>query len=517
MSSSSSAVTTQPAPADGAETKPVASAMTAIVMPDSELDSGSELSELEGFDSDEDVGKGEDEGDDQEEDDEWGFWESESLFEDALDEMATETFGPDEDAVTPEERKELRTLLKNAGEEKFIEEVIKERGFSIRKALSAFNLRPPAFMEELPERHMDHLLQVVLGREIMRRSRLPHVNAVEHVVELLKKSKNIIVLTGAGISTSLGIPDFRSKGSGLYSRLQEAGLTDPQEVFDIAIFNEDPTIFYSIAKDILPTTNTFSPTHGFIALLQNKGKLLTQYTQNIDNLEMLAGIRTDKLIQCHGSFATASCVKCKHQVPGETIFPELKRGMVAKCDNCLKLLAASKNRKRVNNNSDTWKKRKRAKNGGEHKKKRYSEDSSAEEEEVNFREAGVMKPDITFFGEQLPDTFHKRLINHDRNIADLLICIGTSLKVAPVSETVGFLPAHVPQIYISKTPVNHVEFDVELLGSCDEIVAELCRLAGWTLRHEMVPRYRPEVVWRKLEGTNGNRFEYTTKGSEGNK
>jgi NAD-dependent histone deacetylase SIR2 len=84
-------------------------------------------------------------------------------------------------------------------------------------------------------------------------------------------------------------------------------------------------------------------------------------------------------------------VKCKHQVPGETIFPELKRGMIAKCDNCLKLASASnKNRKRANN-SDTWKKRKRAKNGGEHKKKRYSEDSSAEEEEVNFREAGVMK------------------------------------------------------------------------------------------------------------------------------
>jgi NAD-dependent histone deacetylase SIR2 len=155
-----------------------------------------------------------------------------------------------------------------------------------------------------------------------------------------------------------------------------------------------PRIFYSIAKDILPTTKTFSPTHAFIALLQTKGKLLTQYTQNIDNLEMLAGIHPDKLIQCHGSFATASCVKCKHQVPGETIFPELKRGMVAKCDNCLKLLAetsaSNKNRKRANN-SDTWKKRKRVKNSGEHKKKRYSEDSSAEEEEVNFREAGVMK------------------------------------------------------------------------------------------------------------------------------
>jgi NAD-dependent histone deacetylase SIR2 len=62
-----------------------------------------------------------------------------------------------------------------------------------------------------------------------------------------------------------------------------------------------------------------------------------------------------------------------------------------------------------------------------------------------------MQPDITFFGEQLPDTFHKRLFDHDRDKVDLLICIGTSLKVAPVSEIIGFLPKSVPQIYISKT------------------------------------------------------------------
>ena len=234
------------------------------------------------------------------------------------------------------------------------------------------------------------------------------------------------------------------------------GLSDPQEVFDIDIFNDDPTIFYSVAKDILPAAKAFSPTHAFIALLQKNNKLLTQYTQNIDNLEILAGIESNKLIQCHGSFASATCVKCKHKVPGEEIFPELRRGVVAKCDNCLKLLAegsaAEKKRKRAKSAEEWRKKRKRAKNPENwSKKKKYSEDSSADEEESNFREAGVMKPDITFFGEQLPDTFHKRLVDHDRYKCDLLICIGTSLKVAPVSEIIGFLPSNVPQIYISKT------------------------------------------------------------------
>src|SRR5699024_6259414 len=106
------------------------------------------------------------------------------------------------------------------------------------------------------------------------------------------------------ISTSLGIPDFRSKDTGLYARLEYLGLTDAQEVFDIHLFRQDPSIFYSIAKDILPTEKKFSPTHAFLRLLQDKEKLLTNFTQNIDNVEANAGVLPENLVQCHGSFAT---------------------------------------------------------------------------------------------------------------------------------------------------------------------------------------------------------------------
>jgi NAD-dependent histone deacetylase SIR2 len=271
------------------------------------------------------------------------------------------------------------------------------------------------------------------------------------------------VLTGAGISTSLGIPDFRSKETGLYSKLAHLGLSDPQEVFDIEIFREDPSIFYSIARDILPDSNRFSPTHAFIALLQEKGKLLTNFSQNIDNLEAAAGIRPDKLVQCHGSFATASCVKCRHQVPGDTIREDLQAARVAHCPRCIDNLAHLAAQRKPPTKKK--KKRKRASRDHSHstsKDRRRPSLSSLspptspscspdDDDDDNIPSPGIMKPDITFFGEDLPATFHERLVQHDRALVDLVIVIGTSLKVAPVSEVVGFLPKDVPQVYISRT------------------------------------------------------------------
>lgn len=179
----------------------------------------------------------------------------------------------------------------------FCKRTIDAGTITAKRLLTAFGVRPPDFLEGHPDEAYLSLLTLAFSRELAKRAKLPQYNSVDDAVTLIKNARNIIVLTGAGISTSLGIPDFRSAGTGLYSRLEHLGLNDPQEVFNITVFKEDPNIFFSVARDILPDKEQFSPTHRFIAMLQEKGKLLTNYSQNIDNLESKAGITPDKLIQ----------------------------------------------------------------------------------------------------------------------------------------------------------------------------------------------------------------------------
>jgi hypothetical protein len=75
----------------------------------------------------------------------------------------------------------------------------------------------------------------------------------------------------------------------------------------------------------------------------------------------------------------------------------------------------------------------------------------------------------------------------DSEKVDLLIVMGSSLKVSPVSEIMTQIPHSVPQILINRTPITHLTFDVQLLGRSDVIVPELCRRLGWDLRHEKIP------------------------------
>jgi NAD+-dependent protein deacetylase SIR2 len=469
---------------------------------------------------------------------EGAVWENESLFEDALEEIAEDNKSfkdcepplkiftsvdrllrvirfmrchanvslTDPDACTLQESVKYRQQLRRIGPEEFCRATIDNGLITAKRLLTAFGIRPPDFLDGAPDESYLALLSLAMLRELSKRAKLLSYNTVDDAVHLLQHSKNIIVLTGAGISTSLGIPDFRSKGTGLYAQLDHLGLSDPQEVFDIRVFKDDPTIFYSVAKDIIPSTSRYTPTHAFIALLQAKGKLLTNYSQNIDNLEAKAGILPEKLVQCHGSFATASCVKCGHKVDGETIFPDIRAGTIPRCAAC------ELGQRGTKNSRNTSRKRKLAKDGSEKKVRRrpgdFDSNSDSEfDSPAPGGNAGIMKPDITFFGEPLPDTFSKRLTTQDKFRADLCVVIGTSLKVAPVSEVVSFLPPNVPQIYISRTPVSHVNFDIDLLGDCDVVVAELCRRAGWDLSHDMIPP--DQVVDVKLQDGFSSRFNFS--------
>lgn len=347
---------------------------------------------------------------------------------------------------------------------------------------TAFGIDPNIVV---PKEIYMRVLGLAIVRAFRKRQKLTQYNTLEDAANLLRKSEKIMVITGAGISTSLGIPDFRSKGTGFYDKVRNLGYESGEEVFDIENFDANPSIFYSLAGDILPDQQTFSPTHGFLRLLQDEGRLQTNYTQNIDNLEGLAGIEKERLIQCHGSFATASCRKCRHQVPGKDIFDDIRAKRVARCKRCVPTVA-----KRPIKKPKAFK-----------LKKNDWEDSSDDDQAYDIPEAGVMKPDITFFGEQLPDTFFQRFTEHDAKNVDLVVVIGTSLKVAPVSEMPNYLPHDVPHIFISREPIEHVNFDIQLLGDCDHVVFELCRKAGWNLKHPMIPPdFRAKV--RPVEGSD---------------
>lgn len=166
-----------------------------------------------------------------------------------------------------------------------------------------------------------------------RREKLSHVNNLEDVVGLIKNSKKIVVLTGAGISVSSGIPDFRSR-DGIYARLSVdfPDLPDPQAMFDINYFRKDQRPFFKFAKEIYPGQFKPSISHKFIKLIESQGKLLRNYTQNIDTLEKSVNI--ERVITCHGSFSTASCTNCKYRVDGSVIKDDIFAQRIPRCPKC---------------------------------------------------------------------------------------------------------------------------------------------------------------------------------------
>ncbi|XP_066594614.1 NAD-dependent protein deacetylase sirtuin-1 isoform X2 [Prorops nasuta] len=327
-----------------------------------------------------------------------------------------------------------------------------------------------------------------------RRQKLRHINTLTDVVRLIRNSKKIIVLTGAGVSVSCGIPDFRSR-DGIYSRLAKdfPDLPDPQAMFDINYFAQDPRPFFKFAREIYPGQFKPSPCHRFIKMLEKQRKLLRNYSQNIDTLEQVAGI--ENVIECHGSFATASCTKCKYQVKCDDIREDIFAQKIPICPKC-----------RVNTLPSIIE---------------FNPNESYRE----LVSQGIMKPDIVFFGEGLPDAFHYAMAK-DKDDCDLLIVIGSSLKVRPVALIPSSIPPHVPQILINREPLPHLKFDVELLGDGDIIINQLCYLLGDSFQEvcwndtilketsQLLPRrYIPEDTWEQSQDTTINN-EFATSERE---
>ena len=145
--------------------------------------------------------------------------------------------------------------------------------------------------------------------------------SVKGIANAIKEGriKKICVLTGAGISCSAGIPDFRSPGTGIYYNLQEYNLPCPEAMFELEFFKQNPEVFYKFLKTLIH--GKYKPTyaHYFLKLLELKGVLLRVYSQNIDGLDRLAGLSDNILVEAHGSFATASCIECGAGYPIEDL------------------------------------------------------------------------------------------------------------------------------------------------------------------------------------------------------
>ena len=287
-----------------------------------------------------------------------------------------------------------------------------------------------------------------LRTRMLPRQRLGGAHStLDDAVRLLSTARSVVVVSGAGISVSAGIPDFRS-ANGVYQMVEERfNLPDPQALFDIHYFANDPLPFFAFAKNIYP--GVFQPTrcHRFIRALEARGRLLRNYTQNIDTLEKVTGIR--RKVTCHGSFETASCLACKRTVSCDEIRPQIASGEVPRCGQC------------------------------EH-------------------HLGILKPDIVFFGESLGEGF-ERHIQRDLPRCDALVVVGSSMRVQPVAAIPAMLPPDVPQILINRELVLQPHrFDIELLGS----VTPRRRLRRLRARPRRAPRARARTVpYRAAQAT----------------
>lgn len=200
-------------------------------------------------------------------------------------------------------------------------------------------------------------------------------DGIEFAAGLFRQAKRAVILTGAGISTPSGIPDFRSEGTGLWSR------DEPLEVASLTTFRIHPEKFYAWFRPLASHIFEAKPNQAHLALaqLEEAGYIHSVATQNIDMLHQKAGSK--KVIELHGTLATLSCTQCFQQVEA---FPYLKpfieKGEIPHCPKC----------------------------------------------------RAVLKPDVILFGEQLPQKAWFEA-QRDSRACDLMVVAGSSLEVLPVA------------------------------------------------------------------------------------
>lgn len=149
---------------------------------------------------------------------------------------------------------------------------------------------------------------------------------LQQAAALLRAAKRAVVFTGAGISTPSGIPDYRSAGSGLWTR------SNPMDVSSLSAFRRRPEQFYAwlhpLAAKILSAQP--NPAHLALADLQKAGVLKAVITQNIDGLHQRAG--SPNVIELHGSLETFTCPQCKKSYPGTTFWaPFVDEKIIPRC------------------------------------------------------------------------------------------------------------------------------------------------------------------------------------------
>ncbi|MDR1857779.1 MAG: Sir2 family NAD-dependent protein deacetylase [Desulfovibrio sp.] len=194
------------------------------------------------------------------------------------------------------------------------------------------------------------------------------------LLEGLRNAKHCVALTGAGVSTLSGIPDFRGP-AGLYSR---KGISEDD--LEIGRFRRDPQRFYSIAKELLLAPLRYKPSlvHEELARMESLGIVKAVLTQNIDGLHEEAGSRL--VLNLHGSLRRDYlCLDCWTSCSSALVLQWLQEDRQVVCPSC----------------------------------------------------GGRLKPDVVFFGEDLDHDTIDQAREHATK-ADLLLVLGTSLQVAPV-------------------------------------------------------------------------------------